>query len=509
MRLFVASFLLLATPLYAQTTPVDVTPPGVISARDVSLDPGEAGHLAMTGYDSAGLVIRETFDAGASWVQVAPPNTNWFGEVHIDANGDLIAIGSNTPVGGANLPIARRLNGTWVGLPVPLPNGAHGTLSVGPLATHPVDARSMAVVTAEFVGDDASTTIYRAYATKDDGMTWTLLTSSSMTPDDGGVRLARLWYMHTDQETRILIHRDYTDQSWEQTDVSSWSIDPVASFAETGNAGVGYRCTVVGARTEPGLRFAVVPNNGSSVPVPVERRFALGSWAPVGDAGLFTDIAAGNVDPRLVVRHSLSSTRAIQVSRDAGESWSTLVDLTAASYRHREFVGLSAYDDALYEVAQEGVSGSGPIRLLRIPVETALGAEECPGIPNSTGVPGELAAIGLPEVSGNRLLLSIRNLPPQHFYLPLVSPDAGLIVNPGGSDGNLCLSGDIGRILDAVGRTTLWGEGTAPIDLTQLPGPSGFSSVFAGDTRRFQVWYRDGGSSSGTNLTNSIAITFE
>lgn len=508
MRCFLAAVFALASPLYAQITPVDITPPGVVLVRDASLDPGDPGHLVITGIPASALVVRESFDSGASWVSVTPTEPNWNGEMRIDANGDLVSIGFNHPVGGATPPLARRLNGTWVGIPVPLPSGVHGNLTVRSLATHPVDAHSMAVVTREYVGDSAGTEIYRAYATEDDGVTWTFFTSSFWTPDNGGVTLSRLGYMHTSQGTRVIIHEDYSDQSFESTAVNSWTLDPVASFEERGNVGL-FRAKVVGARTEPGLRFAAAPSNSSTLPLPIERRYDPGSWAPVGDSGRFTDIASGKVDPRLVVRHSSVSTSAIHISRDAGEAWSTLVDLLAAGYAHREFIGLSANDGALYELAQDGTTGVGPHRLLRIPVETALGNDECPGITNSTGAPGELFAIGLPEASENRLLLSIRNLPPQHFYLPLVSPDAGLIVNPGGSDGNLCLSGDIGRVFDATGLTTLWGEGTALIDLSQIPGPNGTSSVIAGDTRRFQVWYRDGGATNGTNLTNSIAITFQ
>jgi hypothetical protein len=510
MSLSLAPLLALAAPLYAQVTPVDVTPSDVDSVRDASLDPGAGGHLVVTAFDPAGLVSRESFDAGASWVDVVLPEPGWFGEVRIDANGDLVSFGSSTPVGGTIDPLARRVNGAWVGIPVPVPSGLQGNLFVGALETHPTDPHSMALVTVEYLADGLGTAIFRAYATENDGATWTFFTSSSLDSDNGGVTLSRLKYMQTDQGTRVLIHRDYSDQSWAQTDVSSWAVDTANEYGEIGNSNLGPRCLVLGARTEPGLRFAAVPNNNSSTPVPIQRRFATGMWAPIGAPGRVTDIAAGNVDAELVVRHSfISSQSLIEVSRDAGETWDTLVDLTADSYFHNEIVGFSANDDALYERAQGGPSGGSFLRLLRIPVETALGSEECPGVSNTTGDAGQLFAIGRPEASANRVLLSIRKLPPQTFYLPIVSPDAGLIVNPGGSDGNLCLSGAIGRILDSTGLSTVWGEGTAPINLSQIPGPGGFSNVSAGDTWRFQVWYRDGGSSSTSNLTNSIAITFD
>ena len=510
MRFPLAPLLALAAPLYAQVVPVDVTPPDVDSVRDASLDPGAAGPLVVTAFDPAGLVSRESFDAGVSWVDVVLPEPGWNGEVRIDANGDLVSFGYNTPAGGTNVPLARRLNGAWVGIPVPVPSGLQGNLFVRSLETHPTDAHSMVLVTAEFLADGLGTSIYRAYATEDDGATWTFFTSSSRDSDNGGVTLSRLKYMHTAQGTRVLIHRDYLDQSWAQTDVSSWTIDTADEFGEIGNTGIGPRCTVVGARTEPGLRFAAVPSNNSSSPVPIQRRFAMGTWGPIGDPGRITEIAAGSIDAELVVRHSfIGAVSALEVSRDAGETWGTLADLSADSYNHIEVVGLSANDDLLFERAQGGPSGGGFLRLLRIPVETALGSEECPGVPNTTGDAGQLLAIGLPEAAANRVLLSIRKLPSQTFYLPIVSRDAGLIVNPGGSDGNLCLSGAIGRILDSTGVTTLLGEGTAPINLSQIPGPGGFSNVIAGDTWRFQVWYRDSGSSSSSNLTNSIAITFD
>ena len=83
---------------------------------------------------------------------------------------------------------------------------------------------------------------------------------------------------------------------------------------------------------------------------------------------------------------------------------------------------------------------------------------------------------------------------------------------PGGSMGNLCLAGSIGRYVgpgqiqqaDATGNISL------ALDLTQVPQPTGFVSVGIGDTWNFQAWYRDAvGGSATSNFTDGLSVTFQ
>ena len=81
--------------------------------------------------------------------------------------------------------------------------------------------------------------------------------------------------------------------------------------------------------------------------------------------------------------------------------------------------------------------------------------------------------------------------------------------SPGGSAGNLCLGGDIGRYQNQVMSSGPSGSITMPVDLTFIP-VNPFQSVMVGETWNFQGWYRDviiGVPTS--NFTSAISITFE
>ncbi|MEM9798949.1 MAG: hypothetical protein AAGA20_01400, partial [Planctomycetota bacterium] len=136
----------------------------------------------------------------------------------------------------------------------------------------------------------------------------------------------------------------------------------------------------------------------------------------------------------------------------------------------------------------------------------------CTGNPNSTGVVGGLVGTGSNEVAANDVTLIATDLPPTAFGYFLVSEVQGFVANPGGSEGNLCLSGSVGRY-SAVGQIGSAGpDGTfsLSIDLTQIPTPSGFVAAMPSDTWNFQAWHRDAGSGGPTsNFTLGLAVTFE
>jgi hypothetical protein len=90
----------------------------------------------------------------------------------------------------------------------------------------------------------------------------------------------------------------------------------------------------------------------------------------------------------------------------------------------------------------------------------------------------------------------------------LASTSQGFVQHPGGSDGNLCLAGGIGRFSKPgqVYQTGSIGTGILAVDLDAIPTPQGPVAVQPGDTWYFQSWFRDGGSS---NFTDAIAVTFE
>ncbi|GEM_PF-1499616 len=140
-----------------------------------------------------------------------------------------------------------------------------------------------------------------------------------------------------------------------------------------------------------------------------------------------------------------------------------------------------------------------------------VGASYCgPGVVNSTGGSGSIIGLGSPSLSTNQLSLEASGLPATSFGFFLTSQQQAFVTGPGGSQGNLCLGGSIGRY---VGPGQILNSGTAgsftlPIDLTQIPQPTGFVSGAVGEAWNFQAWHRDSVAGSATsNFTDGVEIT--
>ena len=132
-------------------------------------------------------------------------------------------------------------------------------------------------------------------------------------------------------------------------------------------------------------------------------------------------------------------------------------------------------------------------------------------LPNSTGNAATMSASGSASVAANDLVLAASSLPQNAFGFFLTSLTQGFVQNPGGSQGNLCLGGSIGRY---VGPGQVQNSGAAgaislAVDLTQHPTPTGLVSVQAGETWNFTAWYRDAvGGSATSNFANGYEIVF-
>ncbi len=134
-----------------------------------------------------------------------------------------------------------------------------------------------------------------------------------------------------------------------------------------------------------------------------------------------------------------------------------------------------------------------------------------PAVPNSTGFPGRLTASGSFLAAEGDVTLVADELPPNQFGLFLSSTAQGFVQNPGGSQGNLCLSGAIGRYDPANGyplQGTGWaGRVVLELDLTAVPTPLGPAMVLAGETWNYQFWHRD--ALGMTNFTDAVSVTFQ
>jgi hypothetical protein len=83
----------------------------------------------------------------------------------------------------------------------------------------------------------------------------------------------------------------------------------------------------------------------------------------------------------------------------------------------------------------------------------------------------------------------------------------GFIVGPGGSQGNLCVSGNIGRFSGQVQNSGPEGEFSISVDLGSIP-VSPIVPVVPGDIWHFQAWFRDVNPGVTSNFTNATTVTF-
>jgi len=157
--------------------------------------------------------------------------------------------------------------------------------------------------------------------------------------------------------------------------------------------------------------------------------------------------------------------------------------------------------------ADPAVSVCGPMGGMGQPIVTNY----CTATANSTGQLGSITAQNI-DLNARTMELAAANLPASVFALSIVSRTQGFVANPGGSSGNLCLSGTIGRyfggaILQTSGAGTLLESGS--LDLMPIP-PNGVA-VQPGDTWYFQYWHRDIISGLGiptSNYTDGVRVIF-
>ena len=142
----------------------------------------------------------------------------------------------------------------------------------------------------------------------------------------------------------------------------------------------------------------------------------------------------------------------------------------------------------------------------------SLGSNYCgPAVANSTGNPGSISAEGSPSAAANNVTLTVSDLPANAFGFFLTSQTTANVANPGGSQGNLCLGGAIGRFVGPgqIKNSGAGGTFDLVLDLTQQPSPTGFVSIQPGESWNFQAWHRDAvGGSVTSNFTDGLTISF-
>ncbi|MDG1048753.1 MAG: hypothetical protein P8M11_06575 [Planctomycetota bacterium] len=142
---------------------------------------------------------------------------------------------------------------------------------------------------------------------------------------------------------------------------------------------------------------------------------------------------------------------------------------------------------------------------------SSLGTNFCAANANSTGTAAVMGASGSAVAASNDLTLEATELPPNSFCFFLTSLSQGFVQNPGGSQGNLCLGGAIGRFVGPgqIVNSGATGVATLAIDLTLHPTPTGPVAIAAGETWSFTTWFRDSsGGAPTSNFSDGLEVQF-
>jgi hypothetical protein len=142
--------------------------------------------------------------------------------------------------------------------------------------------------------------------------------------------------------------------------------------------------------------------------------------------------------------------------------------------------------------------------------DSLLSSGYCASPANSTGMPAVITATGSSAIALGRLNLRCESLPRFAFGFFILSQMQGFAANPGGSSGNLCVSGLVGRFVGPgqVQNSGALGAISIDVDPLILPHPLGPVAAQAGETWNFQGWFRDANPQVTSNLSNGVAVTF-
>lgn len=143
-------------------------------------------------------------------------------------------------------------------------------------------------------------------------------------------------------------------------------------------------------------------------------------------------------------------------------------------------------------------------------VDRSIGDAYCEGQPNSTGKPARLYIEGSPVLSVGSVTLRAECAPPATFGFFLTGQTAGFVPSPGGSQGNLCMGGTVGRFLGPgqILAADAGGGFSLPVDVSRIPTPTGTTAAMSFETWHFQAWYRDTNPTATSNFTEASRVTF-
>lgn len=131
----------------------------------------------------------------------------------------------------------------------------------------------------------------------------------------------------------------------------------------------------------------------------------------------------------------------------------------------------------------------------------------CTAVPNSTGMSAILSVTGSTRIQDDNLTITASQMPVGQFAYFIVSHQQGFVVGPGGSQGNICLSGNLGRFNTLVGQVDAFGTFTRTLSVSSIPVNPAVSARI-GETWNYQVWFRDANPGTTSNFSQGLAVTF-
>ncbi len=167
--------------------------------------------------------------------------------------------------------------------------------------------------------------------------------------------------------------------------------------------------------------------------------------------------------------------------------------------------------DLLLGVPGDDQAGNNSGAFLVLAGCRAVGTTFCgPASLNSSGLPAEISGQGTPVVAHNQLVIQAQFMPQDQFGYFLVSTLPGLLPTPGGSQGDLCMGGNLGRFNTSsqIRNSGPTGGFQLEVDLVNLP-VNPVQAAMAGETWHFQAWFRDQNPHNTSNFTEGLAITFQ
>ena len=217
---------------------------------------------------------------------------------------------------------------------------------------------------------------------------------------------------------------------------------------------------------------------------------------------------AGNIDADPLFNGAASGDYSLQAtspSIDAGSNSGVTAAMTLDFAQGRRMVDIPSVPDT-------GLGTAPIVDMGAFEAASGPGRFYCGSEPNTSGFRGRIFAEGSASVAANNLTLTADNLSTNEFAIFICGTDRGFVAGPGGSLGNLCVGGSLGRfnapsqILNTGPNGTL----SLAIDLTSLPQPNGPVMAVAGESWHFQAWFRDNILGQSTsNFTDGMTIDFE